>query len=127
MEGLELSYSTIMRVWDRIPEPMSLIHLHNMLVKKGYITAPVGMFATLQELLPASFFLDGKAPTSNFGHAFLSRTGEKRYRTAESQRRTAATRSRDVHTMLDSSLNLFFRTKSNLLMYRQGGWNLDPS
>lgn len=43
MEALELAYGVSFLVWDRIPEPMCLIHLHNMLVQKGYITQPIGL------------------------------------------------------------------------------------
>ncbi|KAJ4157104.1 hypothetical protein NW754_008746 [Fusarium falciforme] len=41
-EGLELAYIMGVSLWDKIPEPMLLIHLHNMLVQKGYLTRPVG-------------------------------------------------------------------------------------
>ena len=48
VEALELAYGTGLAIWDNVPEPMCIIHLHNMLVKKGYITRPVGLYATVE-------------------------------------------------------------------------------
>ena len=51
VEGLVLTQRVSMLIWDRIPEPSLIFHLHNMLVKKGYIKEPIGMFATIEDLL----------------------------------------------------------------------------
>lgn len=56
-----------------IPEPVLLVHLHNMLVKKGYITEPVGLYATLEELFTEAFYVDGQAPTSDVFEALTNR------------------------------------------------------
>ena len=37
VEGLVLSQRVVMLLWDKIPEPTLVLHLHNMLVKKGYL------------------------------------------------------------------------------------------
>lgn len=50
MEELELVYEFSHFLWDRIPEPMLVIHLHNMLVQKGYIETPIGLYYSLQQL-----------------------------------------------------------------------------
>lgn len=59
-------------LWDATPEPVCVIHLHNMLVAKGYIKKPIGLFSVVEEIFSTSFFVDGKAPTSNFNKAFLA-------------------------------------------------------
>lgn len=58
-----------------IPEPVLLVHLYNMLVKKGYITEPVGLYATLEELFTEAFYVDGQAPTSDVFEALTNRIG----------------------------------------------------
>ncbi|KAK3376288.1 hypothetical protein B0T24DRAFT_591963 [Lasiosphaeria ovina] len=47
-----------------------------MLVKRGYIKEPVGLYGSLQNLLPSTFFVDGKIPTTDFSGALLARIGE---------------------------------------------------
>ncbi|KAF2712349.1 hypothetical protein K504DRAFT_371948 [Pleomassaria siparia CBS 279.74] len=37
VEGLILVQRVVMKLWDKIPEPTLALHLHNMLVKKGYL------------------------------------------------------------------------------------------
>ncbi|KAK4238128.1 hypothetical protein C8A03DRAFT_15370 [Achaetomium macrosporum] len=124
-EALELAYLVGMKVWEELPEPMLLVHLHNMLVKKGYIRNPIGLYATLEELFGPAFF-DGKPPTSHFDQALLERIrgrGRLATRRAAEGRREAAT-SHDVYRMLDVKLNRFFKMKSHLLLYRQSNWNV---
>ncbi|WEW56192.1 hypothetical protein PRK78_001629 [Emydomyces testavorans] len=125
MEALELAYNMGFLIWDEIPEPMCLIHLHNMLVQKGYITKPVGLYASLQELFPSSFFASGKVPTSNFSEALFAVLGETNSRRVvfnrKSLRRQAAQTS-DIHGLLSTSLNRFFKTKSLLTLYRGADW-----
>lgn len=125
VEALELAYSMSFLVWDRIPEPMCLIHLHNMLVQKGYIRQPIGLYATLQDLFPTAFFADGKVCTSDFNGAFLAIINETGSRRATFQRRgisrTAAT-AVDIHGVLDMNANRFFKQKSLLRIYHEAGW-----
>ena len=129
MEGLELAYLVNMVIWDRIPEPFLLVHLHNMLVQKGYIAKPVGLFASLEEMLPTSFFVDGKAPVTNFDQALTARIDQTGGRRARFERRgirsNVARSAVDIHGLLDLSANRFFTTKSNLVLYRQAEWDVD--
>lgn len=69
MEALEIAYNVNYWIWDKMPEPMCITHLHNMLVQKGRIKE-IGLYASLQQLLPTTFFADGKVPTSDFVGAF---------------------------------------------------------
>jgi hypothetical protein len=126
MEGLEIAYLAGMMVWERLPEPMMIIHLHNMLVKKGYFKKPVGLYATLEQLFAPAFFLDGKAPSSDFSAAFLARmravtSTRKKWDIA----RKLATKEHDIHRMMTVEAHRFFRIKSDLLLYRQSKWNID--
>lgn len=68
-EGLEVSYALSFLLLDRMPEPICLVHLHNMLVKRGYIKEPVELYERLPDLFPTAFF-DGKPPHTDFLEAF---------------------------------------------------------
>lgn len=128
MEGLELAYGFSMELWDRMAEPMLLIHLHNMLVQKGFIAQPVGLYATLQDIFKDCFFVDGQAPTSNFNNALLIKIGETGSRFLHRQRfamRQRVLAGNDVHDMLNLDANRFFQRKSNLMIYRAADWNPD--
>jgi hypothetical protein len=126
MEGLELAYSTSFLMMDRIPEPFCIVHLHNMLVQRGYITKPVGLYASLQELFPEIFFAGGKIPKSEFGLALQAVVKAKSRRAAFRGRNTeirAVTANLGIHDLLDCNKNLFFKKKSILGLYRDANWN----
>jgi hypothetical protein len=129
IEGLELAYEIGFAIWDRMPEPMCLVHLHNMLVQKGYISKEIGLFTSLQDLFPTAFFVDGKAPTSDFHAAFLAVCSEPGSRRATFQRRairrTIARTAEDLNGLLNVNANRLFKNKSLLSIYREAGW--DPA
>ncbi|KAI0100618.1 hypothetical protein GGR51DRAFT_531879 [Nemania sp. FL0031] len=116
-EGLREAYRYSFVVLDTLPEPVLLVHLHNMLVQKGYIAEPVGLYASFQELFPKSFFTDGKVPTSNFGEAIQARVVE-----LPSRRRRAP---RTPDNLKELRINQFFKTKSYLMACHGAGWNPD--
>jgi hypothetical protein len=126
VEALELAYGMNFLVWDRIPEPMCLIHLHNMLVQKGYIRQPIGLYATLQDLFQTAFFAGGIVPMSDFNGAFLAVVNETGSRRATFQRRsisrTVARTALDIHGLLDMNANRFFKQKSLLRIYHEAEW-----
>lgn len=126
MEALELAYGMNLLIWDRMPEPICLIHLHNMLVQKGYIKQEIGLYAAMQGLFPTAFFADGKAPTSDFGGAFLAVCSETGSRRATFQRRiitrTVTRTATELHGLLNMNMNRFFKQKSFLRLYREADW-----
>jgi hypothetical protein len=126
VEALELAYGMNFLVWDRIPEPMCVIHLHNMLVQKGYIRQPIGLYASLQDLFTTAFFASGKVPVSDFNEAFLAIVNETGSRRAAFQRReisqTIARTAVDTHGLLDINANRFFKQKSLLRIYHEAEW-----
>ncbi|KAF9877452.1 hypothetical protein CkaCkLH20_05152 [Colletotrichum karsti] len=127
VEGLDLSYRAAMTVWDAICEPTLLVHLHNMLVQKGHLAGPVGVYACLEELLAEDFFENGIIPKSNF-HAALAarmRNAKSNPRKAHSRPSALPQQDLDLQTLLDLHANKNFRMKSNLLLYREAGWNVD--
>ncbi|KAI8656172.1 hypothetical protein NCS55_01272100 [Fusarium keratoplasticum] len=127
MEGLELAYIMGVSLWDKMPEPMLLIHLHNMLVQKGYLTRPVGLFQTLHDLMTESFFASGRAPTSDFSQALLKKVGEKGSGLSRAKRQTTKEHgiTNDMHKHLSPSVNRFFQQKPTLLLCRKADWNPD--
>ncbi|KAH7394764.1 hypothetical protein BKA66DRAFT_509561 [Pyrenochaeta sp. MPI-SDFR-AT-0127] len=124
VEGLVLSQRISMFMWDRMTEPTLAIHLHNMLVRKGYIKEPIGLYATLQDLLEESFFPDG-VPESGFYDALVKRVQVRNDRVSLRQRQAMSSnvaQKNDIHQILDISVNHFFRTKSALMMYYDADW-----
>lgn len=124
-EGLELGYRFGSLLWDQIPEPMLLVHLHNMLVQKKYLDRPIGLFAALEDTFRAAFFADGRPPTSDFPQALSSRVDKTGTRLAQRQLARRRGQANSIHAMLDVAANSFFHIKSNLLLYRESGWNPD--
>lgn len=128
MEGLEIAYRTGMAIWDRIPEPISIVHLHNMLVQKGHLERPVGLYGALETIFQSAFFADGNVPTSDFANALTDLIGETGSHLASRRRasaRAAAASTRDIHRILDFEANRFFKLKSNLVLYRESNWNAE--
>lgn len=127
MEGLELAYRFGMVLWDQMHEPMLIMHLHNMLVQKGYLKRPVGLYASLDILFPGVFF-GGPVPESNFEQALISVVGKSQTRQAKSRRqatRNASVGTADIHGILDLDAHQLFRQKSNLILYREADWDPD--
>jgi hypothetical protein len=120
VEGLVLSQRVVMLLWDRIPEPTLVLHLHNMLVKKGYMRE-VGLYATLESLLKDSFFPEG-IPTDRFSDTLMAL--QRRNAGPSLRQRQAVSRdtTKNIHQLLDADFNRFFRTKSSLMMYYDADW-----
>lgn len=116
VEALDLSYRLSMLVLDRVPEVMFIIHLHNMLVSKGFITQPVALWLLLAKMFPHALFRDGKLPTENFKQAFLAHYGATGSLSNLMNRKGKA---RDIRDMFDVDANRFFNEKSTLLTYRK--------
>ncbi|KAI0863800.1 hypothetical protein F4860DRAFT_50384 [Xylaria cubensis] len=114
-EGLREAYRYSFLVLDTLPEPVLLVHLHNMLVQKGYIAEPVGLYASFEELFPKAFFIDGKVPTSNFGKALQARVAESQSRRFRPQR--------TINDIKELKINKFFKTKTYLMTMHETGWN----
>lgn len=114
LEGLELAYLSGMLTWDRIPEIVLAMHLHNMLVKKGHLKRGVGLFDSLEMLFPSQFFAGGKAPTINFSQALLAHVGDAKSGNARSRRAVPPTRgglgTTNIHGILDPRHNFIFKS-----------------
>ncbi|KAM0548057.1 hypothetical protein ACHAPJ_010115 [Fusarium lateritium] len=127
-EGLEIAYRLGMLLWERIPEPMLLIHLHHALVEKGYLARPIGLCQALEELFEESFFVDGRPPTSGFADALVAKVGQPGSRRSQAQRQALRYNNRSasiIHQMLDLKINRFFQKHSRLLIFRKANWNLE--
>ncbi|KAK1751033.1 hypothetical protein QBC47DRAFT_434777 [Echria macrotheca] len=112
---------------DQVPEVMCAVHLHNMLVQRRYIKQPVGLYASLAEIFPYSFFKDGKAPESDFVKGLIDLIGpatsrrSTRNRTAH-HREIATTASSTIHELFTTDINMFFKDKSLLVALRRANW-----
>ncbi|KAL7909029.1 hypothetical protein GGI35DRAFT_493835 [Trichoderma velutinum] len=124
-ESLELAYRVGLLLWDKIPEPILLVHLHNMLVQKKYLERPIGLFTALESTFSAAFFADGCPPTSNFSQALGNQISKTGTHFAQRQRIRPRGMANTIHDILDVAANRFFCMKSNLLLYRESGWNPD--
>ncbi|RMY19745.1 hypothetical protein D0866_12721 [Hortaea werneckii] len=123
-EKLILIQRLSMLMSDEMPEPTLILHVHNMLVKKGFLTRGVGLYDSLQQLLPGAFFQD-KVPNENFLDALNQRVSQGREQAAMSHRRRRAEAQKeglDVHRLLDLNFNRFFTAKSELMEYFDAGW-----
>ncbi|KAI0436552.1 hypothetical protein F4803DRAFT_541846 [Xylaria telfairii] len=116
-EGLREAYRYSFLVLDTLAEPVLLVHLHNMLVQKGYIAEPVGLYASFAELFPKAFFIDGKVPTSEFGKALQARVAESRSRRFRPKR--------TINDIKELKINKFFKTRTYLMACNDAGWNPD--
>ncbi|OTA94663.1 hypothetical protein M434DRAFT_394464 [Hypoxylon sp. CO27-5] len=132
MDALELAYLVGISIWDRVPEIMMLMHLHNLLVVKRYISQPLNLYVALQAIEPTAFFADGKIPSLNsracdFRDAFLARTRKHTSHRVSFERPSIvrAIRKGDVHAILNPDANRFFKTRPHVLGYRQADWNFE--
>ncbi|THX60948.1 hypothetical protein D6D06_00872 [Aureobasidium pullulans] len=126
MEALEITYRGTMITWDEMSEPIGLLHLHNMASQKGYLTNQKTIFNDLTTLFADSFFDQGIIPTRRFDQAWRHRTQNVRTRPLRMQRSEAARAARfgrDIHSTLSLDHNLYFRRRSNLLLYREADWD----
>ncbi|KAK4222683.1 hypothetical protein QBC38DRAFT_512816 [Podospora fimiseda] len=127
-EALDISYRAGMWVWDRHESVALIVHLHNMLVKKGYIKQPIGLYQSLQEIFTRNFFEDGKVPTKNFDDALvgmIDATGSRR----EEKIRVRAKRSLrgkqfGEECIMHETIRIF-KEKSFLVLLREADWDLD--
>ncbi|KAH8732228.1 hypothetical protein GQ44DRAFT_745478 [Phaeosphaeriaceae sp. PMI808] len=118
VEGIILAQRQVMDIWDCTPEPTLALHLHNMLVKKGYLKKQVGLYAMLELSLQDSFFPNG-VPTSSFSDALVAQTAQGR-NDRNAPHRQGMTK--DIHQLLDTKFNRFFTAKSALMMYYDADW-----
>ncbi|KAI0105575.1 hypothetical protein F4776DRAFT_471374 [Hypoxylon sp. NC0597] len=130
MDALELAYLVGISIWDRVPEITMLMHLHNLLVVKRYISQPLNLYAALQAIEPTAFFADGKIPSfdsraCDFRDAFLARTREHGSHRIDFERPSIvrAIRKGDVRTILNPDANRFSKKRPHVLGYRQADWN----
>ncbi|GKT89786.1 hypothetical protein CT0861_03589 [Colletotrichum tofieldiae] len=128
MDSVELAFRYSMALWDSLAIVAAMMHLYNTLVKTGYLTMPNQLHHSLQNTFGGSVFPNGEVPTYNFGPV-LSRLlydkwapGKQAQKHAQRER---AKNQRGIYAALGPDLNLVFRTKSNLLLYRDANWNIE--
>ncbi|CAG9987568.1 unnamed protein product, partial [Clonostachys byssicola] len=127
LEALELSYLVSTYIWDQVPEPLMLLHLHNMVVKKGYLKTPVELWLALEQIFGEALFPTGKAPTSRFAQTFSShcKNVQAQGSAARATKLKAAKNANNALSMLDPESNISFRSKPYVQLLRQGEWDPD--
>ncbi|KAF7531614.1 hypothetical protein G7054_g8705 [Neopestalotiopsis clavispora] len=125
VEGLELAYQHGLMVLDQAAEPLLLGHLHNMLLQKGYIDQPLGLFWKLQHIFPDAFFNDSKVPISNYQSAMkakilLIKPSHNRSRFLAKMRENVGV---DLQERYGVGSNSRFKNPSPLTLYRKAAWN----
>lgn len=130
MEGLEMAYRLGMALWDVMHEPFLVLHLHNMLVQKGYIAGPVDLYRILQHIFQEVFFNQGAVPTSNFAATLVTTVAQFQdesvlRRKMDQRRQLVRSESADIQAIMDLGSNLAFTLKPNLILYREANWNTD--
>ncbi|KAM0479946.1 hypothetical protein ACHAPX_004524 [Trichoderma viride] len=105
-EGLELLYRSIMVLWEGMLEPTLIIHLHHMLVQKGYLKQSISLYVNL-----GMVFSVGKSPSREESQKMINRREVEK-----------ATRARDLLNLVPLPC---FKQKSSLAMYGSAGWDPD--
>ncbi|KAK6453229.1 hypothetical protein FP744_10009481 [Trichoderma asperellum] len=125
-EGLELLYRSAMTLWEAMQEPMLVLHLHNMLVQRGYLKQAISLYGCLEVIFSDSFFSGGQPPTGDYVEAFRSQFSKIRSRKPILQekisRRVKVTHARDFLNLTQLHL---FKQKSALFMYGSADWDPD--
>ncbi|KAM0256882.1 hypothetical protein ACHAQJ_004703 [Trichoderma viride] len=127
-EALELMYRSIMILWDGMREPMLVVHLHNMLIRRRYLRQPVSLYSRLGTMFADSFFSGGKAPNHDYIEAFHSHVNKMVTRKVflqEKKNRRAAGKVSHTGEFLELIILRLFKQKSSLLLYRAADWDPD--
>ncbi|OTB07584.1 hypothetical protein M426DRAFT_71669 [Hypoxylon sp. CI-4A] len=130
-EAPELAHLTTITVWDYITEPLLVVHIHNMLVQKGYLKKPISLLNGLEKVFRTTFFVDGIVPKENFAEVLVDRVWRSarralRNRSGRAPKRQARTEV-DRFGLMSMEDNLYFNEhcKTTLMLYREANWNLD--
>lgn len=128
-EALSITSKCGLALWDSVPEVVQLVHIHNMLVQRGYIKTPVGLFDTLQNLYPEAFYKDKTPPKDHFLQALLERrqpgsTSDVRRQFFPHPGR-AIPSSITIETVCDAQLNEHFNRNSILVELIKANWSVD--
>ncbi|RDW83736.1 uncharacterized protein DSM5745_04062 [Aspergillus mulundensis] len=126
LEALEIAHGASMFMWDRVREPSLIVHLHNMLVKKGYLDQPVDLIDELTNTYRNEFFCKGKIPESRFFSALyavmLRDAGAKDSSSHEIKVQRLKRNVNTVHDFMDERFNSVYRTKSLARLLREAYW-----
>jgi hypothetical protein len=127
LEALELSYLVSTYIWDQVPEPTMLIHLHNMVVKKGYLKTPLELWLALEKIFAEALFPTGKAPTSKFAQTFSShaKNVQPKSSTARAMKLKSSRNANHILGLLDPKSNILFKSKPYVQLLHQGEWDPD--
>ncbi|KAK2065377.1 hypothetical protein LY76DRAFT_611550 [Colletotrichum caudatum] len=129
MDSVDLAFRYSMGILDSLNMISAMFHLHNMLVKAGYLTTPNRLYHSVQDLFTDCIFNKGKVPTYNFGRCLQRQVNDvwgpgKQYRKG-ARCIEAFKNGVGFHAAMNTSLNLSFKKKSNLLLYRDANWDIE--
>ncbi|KAK2000775.1 hypothetical protein LX36DRAFT_738594 [Colletotrichum falcatum] len=113
---LELAFRYAMTMQDSLIMVLAMFHLYNML-----------LYHSLQNLFRDCIFHNGEVPAYNFGRCLTRRVADFRDTEKQEQkfeRRVIAWKTRGPYG-LDPSVNLVFKKRTYLLLYRDADWDIE--
>jgi hypothetical protein len=125
-EALARTHGMVLRMWESFPEPICILHLHNMLVKIGILSKPVALWDAVQKLHPDTFFAGGNVPTSRFAETFEKLLVFRRTRhlfDKQEQRRRFSRKEMNIHGLLDPGDNRLYKERTLLQLFHRADWN----
>ncbi|VUC36775.1 unnamed protein product [Clonostachys rosea] len=127
LEALDLTYQVGTYIWDQVPEPAMLVHLHNMIVKKGYLEKPVELWHSIEQVFAEAMFPTGKPPTSKFAQTFMShsKSVQARSSSARSMKVKSSKNGTDMAGLLDLRSNVSFKSTPYINLLSQADWDPD--
>ncbi|POS75259.1 hypothetical protein DHEL01_v206347 [Diaporthe helianthi] len=127
MEALDIAIGLGIWLWNQIPEPVLAIHLHNMLLKKGFIKEPVVSYYTLGDKFNRGFFSGKPAPTSDFANVLKEQIRKVIASGGTAlQDRDRLSKPTNILAVLDKGRahNLFVPKCSNMILYSLANWDV---
>lgn len=124
IEALEIAFGTGTLLWNQIPEPVLAVHLHNMLVKQGYIEKSASLYSTLEK---SFFFSKSRVPDSDFAEVLQAQiTKMSASGSTALHRQFGLPKSADILEILDQgrARKRFASTTTNTTLHRLANWDV---
>ncbi|KAK7978472.1 hypothetical protein PG988_005962 [Apiospora saccharicola] len=127
LEVLDVTYSIGLRILENTPECLMVIHLHQMLVTKGFLKKSIQVITIITRWLAPACFKHTTTRSSGFSKGFLAcinnTSGLDTSTDAHSPKREAVeTATEDITHALEPKAGRYFEKQSLLNLCRQADW-----